>query len=298
MNLQTIIDRSARKLVGVHPSIREKALVLVQRCHAENIFIQVTQGLRTMAQQEAIYAQGRTTAGSIVSNAKPGYSYHNYGLAFDIVVLTIDGKANWTVNSEWNRAGKIGQSLGLEWGGAWTNFVDYPHFQITFGLTTAQLRAGTKVPGMTSLNEGALRLGATGPTVTKLQKDLNSVGFKLAADGNFGPLTDAALRSFQKRNHLHLDGIAGSQTLSKLATLVERSKMPVPNPTLRLGISARTAVKQLQTLLNALGHGVGKVDGLFGPNTEKAVKDLQKQANISADGIYGPTSNRKLKEML
>lgn len=156
MDLQTLLKKSEARLADIHPAIRELAVELIKRSHAEGINILITQGYRSIEYQNSLYAQGRTTKGNIVTNAKGGYSFHNFGLAFDFAVYAKNGKdINWTVNSEWKRVGAIGQSLFvtingkkhyLEWGGAWKGFVDYPHFQLTFGLSTASLRAGMKPP--------------------------------------------------------------------------------------------------------------------------------------------------------
>jgi len=95
------------------------------------------QGLRTYKQQDALYAKGRTTEGPIVTNAKGGYSWHNFGLAVDYVFW--DGK-RWTWEGDYARIGIIAKNLGLEWGGSWTKFPDRPHIQHTFGTTLEKLR--------------------------------------------------------------------------------------------------------------------------------------------------------------
>jgi peptidoglycan L-alanyl-D-glutamate endopeptidase CwlK len=128
---------------------RRLVLVSFQNGHE----IVVTSGLRTMEEQAALYAKGRTAPGSIVTNARPGYSYHNYGLAFDIA-LVIDGKLNWSAKvdvdhdqvSDYEEVGFYGEEIGLEWGGRFKTIVDLPHFQYTFGLTLADLRSGKKPP--------------------------------------------------------------------------------------------------------------------------------------------------------
>jgi peptidoglycan LD-endopeptidase CwlK len=147
VTLQSLLDRAESKLAGVHPTVREKAIELIKRAHAQGINVLITQGLRTIAEQNELYAQGRTKPSKIVTNAKGGYSYHNFGLAFDIVIQNADGSLCWnTGDKRWQTVGAIGKSLGLEWGGEWRKFPDYPHFQLTFGLTLADLRAGKQPP--------------------------------------------------------------------------------------------------------------------------------------------------------
>ena len=138
------------RLDGLHPQFREKLEALQKICAAAKIPIVWTQGLRTIEQQDALYAQGRTTAGPIVTNAKGGTSYHNYGLAADFAVKK-DGKLSWEDKvdvdadgePDYREVGEIGESLGLEWGGRWKK-PDLPHFQLTFGLSIAQLQAGER----------------------------------------------------------------------------------------------------------------------------------------------------------
>ena len=90
----------------------------------------VTCTLRTFAEQDALYAQGREVPGRIVTNAKSGESAHNFGLAIDIVPM-INGKPEWTGTSPaWELAGQLGEDLGLEWAGRWTKFIEKPHFQL------------------------------------------------------------------------------------------------------------------------------------------------------------------------
>ncbi|WP_139491804.1 M15 family metallopeptidase [Brevibacillus dissolubilis] len=144
MDLNTLLQKSEPRLKGLHPKIRQAAQELIRRAHAQGIFVLITQGLRSMDQQAEIYAQGRTKPGRIVSYAKPGYSYHNYGLAIDYCLLDDCGKAVWTVNHEWRVVGSIAKTLGFEWGGEWSDFKDYPHLQMTFGLSIRQLLAGQR----------------------------------------------------------------------------------------------------------------------------------------------------------
>ena len=99
--------------------------------------MRITSGLRTIKEQNKLYAQGRTRPGKIVTNAKGGKSYHNFGLAVDIVEIK-NGKALWT-NPDWIKIAELGKSLGLEWGGDWVSIKDMPHFQVSFGKSTSKL---------------------------------------------------------------------------------------------------------------------------------------------------------------
>ena len=118
---------------------------MIDRLAQSGIGIQITQGLRTWEEQDALYAKGRTAHprgdDHIVTNARGGHSYHNFGLAVDIVVLDASGAANWdTDHPGWTAAAKAGKSLGLEWGGDWMGFKDIPHYQYTNHLPLERCR--------------------------------------------------------------------------------------------------------------------------------------------------------------
>lgn len=144
--LKTLVDRSVKNMgTGIHPVVKESAIEMITRAYNEGINVQISSGFRSYAEQNQLYAKGRTALGSIVTNARGGYSNHNFGLAIDYFLVSEDGSsAIWSVNTKWKRVAAIGKSLGFSWGGDWTSFKDYPHLEMTGGLTTSQLRAGRK----------------------------------------------------------------------------------------------------------------------------------------------------------
>lgn len=153
LTLDQVRSKSSVRLIGLHPVVLAAATVLIERCYVRGVPILITQGLRTIAEQDALYAQGRTKPGSIVTNAKGGYSYHNFGLAVDFALLLPNGSSvSWDMNrdyngnniKDWIEVVEEAEKLGFEWGGDWITFKDYPHFQMVFGLTLTQLRAGSK----------------------------------------------------------------------------------------------------------------------------------------------------------
>lgn len=136
---------NSRNLADLHPVVQDKAKKLLAAAKKEGIDVLVTSTYRDGESQNALYAQGRTKPGRVVTNAKAGQSWHNYRLAFDVVPL-VNGKAQWNDLRTFKRLGAIGKSVGLEWAGDWKSFKEFPHFQWTGGLTLAQLRAGKKPP--------------------------------------------------------------------------------------------------------------------------------------------------------
>lgn len=129
------------ELGKVHPELAARFERVRTACAALGVTIIPTQGLRTIAEQDALYAKGRTAPGKIVTNARGGSSLHNFGRAIDFAFL-VDGKASWDDRLPWALVGAMGVHLGLEWGGAWVRFPDRPHFQyLADGATLASLRA-------------------------------------------------------------------------------------------------------------------------------------------------------------
>lgn len=131
-----------RDVSQLHPKLRDKLETLKTECKKQGLKIGIGDCLRTTAEQDARYAKGRTEPGKVVTNAK-GNSYssmHQWGVAFDF--FRNDGKRAYeNSDSFFNKVGKIGKSIGLEWGGDWTSFIDLPHFQLPdWGSTASELK--------------------------------------------------------------------------------------------------------------------------------------------------------------
>ena len=132
----------SRDITMCHPELQEKAQRLIAECKKQGLMVKLGECFRSVAEQDALYAKGRTTSGSIVTYAK-GSSYssmHQWGIAFDII--RNDGKGAYYDSDGWfSKVGKIGKALGLEWGGDWSSPVDKPHFQLKqWGSTPNKLK--------------------------------------------------------------------------------------------------------------------------------------------------------------
>jgi peptidoglycan L-alanyl-D-glutamate endopeptidase CwlK len=143
------------RIALLHPKLRDEALAIydeIVKALGNHVMCRFTATLRTFAEQDKLFAQGRTTKGSKVTNARGGQSYHNYGLALDIVLVLDKDKngtfesAVWDVRGDFDKDGRadwmeivnIFKQYGWEWGGDW-KFYDAPHFQKTFGYSVRQL---------------------------------------------------------------------------------------------------------------------------------------------------------------
>jgi hypothetical protein len=130
---------SQNRLKKVHPELARRVTLLIEELARNGLTVEVVQGLRTFAEQNELFKQGRTKPGQIVTRAKGGQSNHNYGLAVDLCPF-VNGKPQWNDNAAFMRIGIEAAKLGLEWGGGWKKFIDKPHVQMP-GLTVAQCLA-------------------------------------------------------------------------------------------------------------------------------------------------------------
>jgi peptidoglycan LD-endopeptidase CwlK len=144
--ISAVDSRSETNIVTLLSKVQPIARALVQKADSAGIKIKVLSGLRTYAEQDALYAKGRTRAGTIVTNARGGYSNHNFGIAFDIGVF--EGSAYLGESPKYDAVGSLGMDLGLEWGGNWVTIVDQPHFQLrpdwALELTESRMLAGLR----------------------------------------------------------------------------------------------------------------------------------------------------------
>ncbi|MFV5342260.1 M15 family metallopeptidase [Acinetobacter oleivorans] len=125
------VDAKSEKVIATLQSeVQVYARALIHKAKEVGIDIRVISGLRTYAEQDKLYAQGRTEniKGGIVTNAKGGHSNHNFGIAFDIGVF--EGIVYLDESPKYKAVGALGMQLGLEWGGNWHTIVDQPHFQL------------------------------------------------------------------------------------------------------------------------------------------------------------------------
>jgi peptidoglycan LD-endopeptidase CwlK len=127
---------NSRKIEDLHPYVAGLCRKFVANCKKEGIDVLITSTYRDNESQNALYAQGRTKAGRIVTYARAGQSWHNHKLAFDFVPIQ-NGKAMWNDSRTFKRCRAIGEALGLEG----LDF-EMAHLQARGGLSLAQARAG------------------------------------------------------------------------------------------------------------------------------------------------------------
>lgn len=136
---------ASRSLMDLKYPCYRRAEKFVCDCQDAGLDVIVTCTLRTADEQALLYEQGRTAPGPIVTNARPGESMHQYGLALDVVPLRA-GKPVWEkIDPVWKIVANIGKEAGLDWAGDWVGWNEYPHFQYTGGLTLKEIQPG-KIP--------------------------------------------------------------------------------------------------------------------------------------------------------
>jgi len=123
-------------VIGLRPEF-EAALVKFEAALSKaGIKVKRTSGYRSWHEQDALYARGRTAPGPIITNARGGQSWHNFGLAADYVFV-VKGRVTW--DGPWDRFGGIAVECGLEWGGNFEAFKDRPHVQMTGGKSIREM---------------------------------------------------------------------------------------------------------------------------------------------------------------
>lgn len=123
---------SHARLQDVNPRLARAIGQMAEMLGQEQILFRVTQGLRPWSVQDALFAQGRTKPGGIVTQAPGGHSWHNFGLAVDLVIMDDNSRVDWNAeHPAWKRMIQVGEMLGLLSGSTFRTFPDNPHFQLT-----------------------------------------------------------------------------------------------------------------------------------------------------------------------
>ena len=122
----------------LEPSFRKKVIKFLKKAKKAGYDLRITSSFRDCNKQNQLYAQGRTTPGKVITNARCGKSAHNYRIAVDLIQYR-DGKpwGSWDAPN-WEPIGRIAENVGIEWGGRFRSFKDPIHFQDLQGKPIAQ----------------------------------------------------------------------------------------------------------------------------------------------------------------
>lgn len=270
----------SRDVTKLHPTLQVKINQLISECNKQGLKIGISECLRTVSEQDALYAQGRTKPGKIVTNAR-GINYssmHQWGVAFDF--YRNDGKGAYVdYDNFFTKVGKIGIQLGLEWGGNWKSITDKPHFQLpTWGSTTSVLRKTFRTPEnfmQTWKKEVVNSVKQSDMDVTKRNIKIVQTYVGTAPDGAWGKHSKQCMvRKIQSLMGLGQTGMVTEAFLKKLPVLKEGS--------------ASEIVKCMQGLLFVHGFNPQTFNGIFNNDTAKAVVEYEKFKGLKVDsGIVG-----------
>lgn len=136
----------SRSLEDLRPVVRDAAKRALAKVKELGLNVLITETLRSRAEQAALYAKGRTSPGKIVTNARPGQSLHEYGVALDLYPV-INGKPDLAGKyiKTWRRIANCFKAEGFEWGYEWKSFKDMPHFQMTKGHPLSYFQSGRNI---------------------------------------------------------------------------------------------------------------------------------------------------------
>ena len=238
----------SRNVTDLHPTLQAKVEELKALCRQNGIEIGISECLRTVAEQDALYAQGRTTSGRIVTNCK-GSSYssmHQWGVAFDFYLkMDVDGDgviSDDAFNNStglFEKVGALGKKIGLEWGGDWT-IKDRPHLQLPdWGSTASKLKATYGTPDKFFATWGA---GSTA-TVTYVKNSPTIYSHKYII-----AILQSGINTDLERN-IKIDGFQGPITFANCPTLSTATRNKYPN-----------IVRAYQMLITAAGYPTGDSD--------------------------------------
>ncbi len=147
---KTTESKIGTMLIPTQRKAREFMKNISQANVSQGLSVRIISGTRTFDEQDELFAQGRTKSGPIVTNARGGFSNHNFGIAWDVGIFNEKGEyiddlidegrmTSKAVDAEYKKVGAYGKSLGLFWGGDWTK-PDYPHFQMRDNNELASIR--------------------------------------------------------------------------------------------------------------------------------------------------------------
>ncbi|EPB7466460.1 M15 family metallopeptidase [Listeria innocua] len=162
---------------GVEKDLAERTRYVIKKSFSEGIYICVVNPCyRSHAEQNALYEQGRTKPGNIVTQAKGGQSNHNYGVAVDLCLYTDDGKdVIWETNTKrWKRVVAVAKSVGFKWGGDWTDFKDYPHFELYDKAGGEKKPTLPAIPSLSTKKKGKQWVYAHNALSARVSADWNS----------------------------------------------------------------------------------------------------------------------------
>ncbi len=285
----------ARDINALHPDLQEKIKQLKNLCSKNGLNIGIGECFRTVVEQDALYAQGRTQSGNIVTNARGSFynSQHQWGIAFDF--FKNEKGHEFDDLLFFTDVSKLAKSIGLAWGGDWVSIKDRPHLYLPdWGSTTKQLKAqyGTPDKFVSTWNTPPAAPAVPAASTSSKQSLITAGQFhinnftnaNITVDGIRGRNTiKAGIMAWQTglnkdyNSGLKVDGIAGRMTRDAMK-----------GKSIRKGQKGYL-VTSLEILLMLKNYNPAGVEcpGIFGSNLDTAVRRYQNFHGLTEDGIAG-----------
>lgn len=230
LSVNWLLEKANRKLnaPGMDKDVADITRAVIKELAPKGIYVGVAQGFRSKAEQDAIYAQGRRgiPGEKVVTQARGGQSNHNYGVAVDLFVYSDDGsEAIFLLPSNPKSAPLVAamKKRGMEWGGDWAGFRDYPHYQL-YDAVRGQKKPSVAKPSAKPVNKPAakpqgdgkaivpypgkpLYVGAKGMVKKDIERIQRAVGASVT--GKYDKQTESKVKAYQKRKKLDADGVVG-----------------------------------------------------------------------------------------
>lgn len=235
LSVNWLLEKANRKLnaPGMDKDVADITRAVIKELAPKGIYVGVAQGFRSKAEQDAIYAQGRTKPGKIVTWARGGYSNHNYGVAVDLFAYSDDGSEAIFLEPHDKRSVALVKAMkqrGMEWGGDWVNNRDYPHFQL-YDAVSGKKKPTVAKPSAQPVSKPAakpqgdgkaivpypgkpLYVGAKGMVKKDIERIQRAVGASVT--GKYDKQTESKVKAYQKRKKLDADGVVGKDTWNML----------------------------------------------------------------------------------
>lgn len=304
----------SRDITQLHPTLQIKIAELKKLCEQQGLSLGIGECFRTVAEQDSLYAQGRTKAGKIVTNAK-GSSYssqHQWGIAFDFF-KNVKGQ-EYSDTAFFEKVASLAKSIGLAWGGDWKSFVDKPHLYLPeWGDSTTKLKkqygtpdkfkatwkekatletANNKLQQALGIKEGNATLkdanselkealGISENTAAKPQTAAKKVNTKVLE------WQQAAIKDGFKFPKYGADGEWGSEceTVAKEAVVKRRTSN---------GKAVYKYPNLTKIVQKAIGFTGDDIDGKCGNDTREAIIKYQKNHGLTVDGCVGLKTWKKI----
>ncbi len=280
--LKDVLSRANKRLnvSGMDKDVVKIVQDVIKELHKQGIYLGVAQAYRSKAEQDALYAQGRTKPGPIVTGARGGQSNHNFGVAVDVFVYPDTFNDAKFLEPSDERMKKIVAAMkkrGMKWGGDWKSFPDYPHFELYDAYR------GEKKPSVSSKPSPA----PSKPSAPASSSDTHKVVYGDTLSG-IGKKYGVSVTDLKVWNGLKSSDIYPGDVLKlkKPKEAPAKSIVPYPGKPLYNGAKGmdQTDIERIQRAVGA------KVTGKYDAQTTAAVKKYQARHKLVADGIFGKKS--------